>query len=101
MYTTLEDAPLPMNFTEAALYARKMKKHGHYDWRVPTINELNVLFNNRAAIGGFNANGSRPGSYWSSDPTTIPDNHAWNQSFSTGEMSIDRQHYNCAVRCVR
>ena len=34
---------------------------------MPTKEELNVLFNNRAEIGGFNETGSDPaGWYWSS-----------------------------------
>jgi hypothetical protein len=28
------------------------------DWRVPSKNGLNVLFNNRAAIGGFDISGT-------------------------------------------
>ncbi len=26
----------------------KLEQHGHRDWRVPTLNELDVLFQNRA-----------------------------------------------------
>ena len=56
-----------MTFNEAADYAAKLDAHGLHDWRVPTKGELNVLFNNRAAIGGFNVSGSPPGGwYWSS-----------------------------------
>ncbi len=49
---------------------------------MPTKNELNVLFNNRAAIGGFNASiyGSE-GWYWSS---TEAGNIALMQTFSDG-----------------
>lgn len=32
---------------------------------MPTVRELNVLFNNRAAIGGFNESGLLLGYYWS------------------------------------
>jgi hypothetical protein len=39
---------------------------------MPTKSELNVLFNNRAAIGGFDLSGSEPsGWYWSGRPTTV------------------------------
>ena len=54
MYATPADASLTMTFNEAQEYAAKLDAHGHKDWRVPTKAELNVLFNNRAAIGGFN-----------------------------------------------
>ena len=71
MYATPADASLTMKFNEAQEYAAKLDAHGHKDWRVPTKAELNVLFNNRAAIGGFNVTGSYPaGWYWSASPTT-------------------------------
>jgi hypothetical protein len=44
-------------FNEAHKYAQdaNAKKFPDYDdWGVPTKGELSVLFNNRAAIGGFN-----------------------------------------------
>jgi hypothetical protein len=34
-------------------HAATLNAHGHKDWRLPTKVELDVLFNNRAAIGGF------------------------------------------------
>src|SRR5205085_7850986 len=67
MYTTPEDAPLTYTFNEARKYASKLDAHSHRDWRVPTKGELNVLFQNKAAIGGFDVTGSPPaGWYWSS-----------------------------------
>lgn len=52
MYATPADAPLTMKFNAAKDYAQGLnaqKAHGHEDWHVPTKNELNVLFNNRAS----------------------------------------------------
>src|SRR5712691_7330547 len=67
MYATPNDAPLTYTFNQAQKYAAKLDAHGHHDWRVPTKGELNVLFQNRAAIGGFDESGSDPaGWYWSS-----------------------------------
>jgi hypothetical protein len=54
MYVTPADASLTMKWKEAMDYAKRLDTHGHQDWRLPTKGELNVLFNNRAAIGGFN-----------------------------------------------
>ena len=49
---------------------------------MPTKAELNVLFRNRAAIGGFDTTGSNPaGWYWSSSRFY---NGAWAQRFSDG-----------------
>src|SRR5712671_3680952 len=64
MYSTRWDAPVTYTFHEALGYASKLnavRAYNHEDWRVPKKNELDVLFNNRAAIGGFDESGS----YWS------------------------------------
>jgi hypothetical protein len=67
MYAAASDASMTMTFNEAKEYASKLDAQGHQNWRVPTKDELSVLFNNRAAIGGFNVSGSYPGGwYWSS-----------------------------------
>jgi hypothetical protein len=100
MYTTPADAPLTMKWQEAMEYAAKLDSHGHQDWRVPTKSELNVLFNNRATIGGFDVSGSSPaGWYWSSR-----ESHnllAWGQSFSDGCQFWDGKGYDSSLRCVR
>src|ERR1700733_10948638 len=83
VYATPADASLTMNFNEAQKYAAKLDAHGHNDWRVPTKTELNVLFNNRAAIGRFDISGSNPaGWYWSASPYYRWT--AWGQRFSDG-----------------
>jgi hypothetical protein len=51
MYASPADASLTMTFNDARKYAAQLDAHGNKDWRVPTMAELNVLFNNRAAIG--------------------------------------------------
>jgi len=100
MYVTPADASLTMTFNEAKEYAARLDAHGHKDWRVPTKAELNVLFNNRAAIGRFDVTGSDPaGWYWSASP------HdswvAWGQRFSDGCQGYDGKDGHSAVRCVR
>src|SRR5260370_42302873 len=85
MYTTPSEARLTMTFNEAKEYAARLDAHGHHDWRVPTKGELNVLFRNRAAIGGFDESGSNPaGWYWSS--TQDDDLSVWAQRFRGGEQ---------------
>jgi hypothetical protein len=88
MYATPADAPLTMTFNEAAEHAKtanSQKACGHRDWRVPTKAELNVLFNNRAAIGGFNVSGSYPAGWYCS---SLPgyERTAWCQRFSDGAL---------------
>jgi hypothetical protein len=103
MYAAPADASLTMTFNGAKEYAQDLitqKAHGHDDWHVPTKNELNVLFNNRAAIGGFNVSGSFPaGWYWSATPldTWI----AWGQRFSDGRQDNDGKDFRSSVRMVR
>lgn len=103
MYAMPADAPLSMIFNEAANYAQKLnaeKYLGHDDWRVPAKDELNVLFNNRAEIGGFNVSGSYPaGWYWSATPFNLW--LAWCQRFSDGAQNYTYEDYRSSVRCVR
>jgi hypothetical protein len=101
LYATPSDAPLTYTFNEAQRYAKHLDAHGHQDWRVPTRNELNVLFNNRAAIGGFNVTGSIPaGWYWSASENDYPWN-AWNQRFSDGSHLDYYKGNPSSLRCVR
>jgi len=100
MFATPSDAPEPMKWNEALKYAKDLDAHGHQDWRVPTKDELNVLFNNRAAIGGFNVTGSNPaGWYWSAS-----EHLRWNaldQRFSDGVRYNLTKARRSSVRCVR
>jgi len=100
MYATPADAPLTMTFNKAKEYASQLDAHGHQDWRVPTKDELNVLFNNRAAIGGFNLTGSNPaGWYWSASQTYVW--LAWDQRFSDGYQFNLIKDGHSSLRCVR
>jgi len=104
LYTTPADAPLTYTFNEAAKYAEQLnaqKYLGHDDWRVPTKSELNVLFNNHAAIGGFNEAGSnRAGWYWSSSPDYFK-HGGWAQRFSDGDQYYFFRNVDSSLRCVR
>lgn len=101
MYVMPADASLTMKWKEAMNYAAKLDAHGHQDWRLPTKGELKALFNNRAAIGGFNLTGLLPeGWYWSASK-----NHLWLawclcQSFSDGRQFNDYKFNRSSVRCV-
>jgi hypothetical protein len=100
MYATPADASLTMTFKEVKEYATRLDAHGHKDWHVPTKAELIVLFNNRAAIGGFDVTGSNPaGWYWSSTQGTKW--LAWGQRFSDGAQDYNTKVGHSSVRCVR
>jgi hypothetical protein len=65
MYATPNDAPLTMKWEQAVEYAATLDAHGRNDWRVSTKGELNVLLQNRSAVGGFNEETySASGSDW-------------------------------------
>ncbi|MFH1158877.1 MAG: hypothetical protein V1721_08410, partial [Pseudomonadota bacterium] len=67
---------------------------------LPAKNELNVLWTNRVAIGGFNLTGSYPaGYYWSSSEYNI--SNSWNQRFSVGSQHFSNKTSALSVRCVR
>jgi len=101
LYTTPWDAPRAYNWDSGSQYCADLLAYGHHDWRVPTKDELNVLFQNRTAIGGFNETGSLPaGWYWSSSRN--PGNGAWDQRFSDGGQYInDDKDNDSSLRCVR
>jgi uncharacterized protein DUF1566 len=99
MYAAPADA-LTMEWHDAMDYAVKLDAHGHRDWRVPTKGELNVLFNNRAALGGFNETGANPaGWYWSSSPSGLWT--SWAQRFSDGCQLNYLNDLHTPLRCVR
>jgi hypothetical protein len=68
---------------------------GYSDWYLPSINELNMLFINKVAIGGFVC--SR---YWSS--TEIDSNTAWVRIFYNGGVAeLGNKTSTWCVRAVR
>ena len=100
MYATFKDTALTYAFNKAQKYVAKLGAYGHQDWRVPTKGELNVLFQNRAAIGGFNETGSfTTGWYWSSTPKS--NSLAWVQRFSDGTQGNFYADSISSLRCVR
>ena len=71
------------------------------DWRLPTIEELATIYNNKAAIGGFNDSISNSSDYWSS---TIPENSTSNRyylDFFNGQRGSLKSSYDMRARAVR
>jgi hypothetical protein len=104
IYTTPADALKTYTFNDATDYAatlNKQKHLGHDDWRVPTKDELNLLFSNRAAIGGFDEAGCDPvGWYWSSTQGEY-NLGAWGQRFSDGTQLVSGKVVRVSLRLVR
>jgi hypothetical protein len=68
--------------------------NGYSDWYLPSKDELNKIYNNRAVIGGFtNLN------YWSS--TQLNGNGAWGRNFGLGHVYGPNKNSKANVRAVR
>jgi hypothetical protein len=105
MYAVPVDAPLTMKWKQAMRYAATFKGHGHPKgtFRVPTKDELTILFENKAAIGGFNETGSDSDvRYWSS-AEQLHDcvDSAWVRLFSNGRRGWDPKSAASSLRLVR
>jgi hypothetical protein len=64
------------------------------DWRMPTKHELNEMYLQKSAIGGFAADW-----YWSS--TELANSNAWSQIFSNGFQFTNNKDFFIYVRAVR
>jgi len=78
----------------AAGLAASVTDGGYDDWYLPSKYELNKLYLNRTAIGGFSDN-----LYWSS--TEYNNSLAWSQEFFIGTQSYDGKNYTRSVRAIR
>ena len=65
-------------------------------WRLPTKNELNILYKNKDKIGGFDVNGS---SYQSS--TRLDYYDTWDQTFFNGNQGYGANYWPHKIRAVR
>jgi hypothetical protein len=102
MYTTPADASGGYSWSAALDYCNTLRSGGHNDWRVPTLGELAVLFNNRGDIGAFNETGRMQGAtgyYWSSQQ--VSDSEAWAQRFNDGFHEHPAKDIASLLRCVR
>ena len=83
----------------AAQYCYDLSIHSQTDWYLPSINELNVLYTNAAAIGNFLTDGTW---YWSSSETS--NTYGWYQRFNDGIQSYAAaggKNAGMYARCVR
>jgi hypothetical protein len=78
----------------AARICNDLELNGFDDWYLPSKDELNKLYINKTAIGGFVA-----GDYWSSSESNA--NNAWRQDFFIGSELDDLKSRTFNVRAVR
>jgi hypothetical protein len=78
----------------AAQYCYEMVYEGYNDWYLPAKDELNTLYAQKVAVGGFTTS-----IYWSSSESTVT--NAWYQNFNAGNQNDDGKSYPNYVRCIR
>lgn len=78
----------------AAKLCSDLTLNSYSDWYLPSKDELDKLYTNKAAIGGFTTN-----TYWSSTETA--NNTAYSQYFSTGSQLSEFKSYTYFIRAVR
>jgi hypothetical protein len=97
MFATAKGSSGRMDFYDAVQYVKALDVHGHQDYRVPTINELDVLYENQdkgALKGTF-----EQATYWSSSEGL--NIFAYYQRFSDGGQNFYSKYFALYVRCVR
>lgn len=79
----------------AAEVCRNATHGGYTDWFLPSKDELNQLYLQRSAVGGFSGNFS----HWSSSEDG--DDKAWFHRFANNDQNDRRKDGSCLVRAVR
>lgn len=103
MYIQPSRPKTDFNFQQARKYAKKISNNYGVKYRLPTKNELNVIFNNSAVIGGFahqDPQSNMSYYYWSSATHNNPD-AAFAQNLDTGFKRRVRHHARISAFCIR
>ena len=83
-----------INWAGAVIACNNKTTNGFYDWYLPSQDELNKLYLNKGAIGGF-----ENFYYWSS--TEFVANFAWLQNFTSGVQDNANKYDSNYVRAIR
>lgn len=83
-----------MSWPDAAKSLDSLSVQGYTDWRLPTKDELQKLYDNKELVGGFSNN-----NYWTSTPTG---DFMWNLKFANGYWyNNNKNRPDFAVRAIR
>jgi len=82
------------DWDEAIKFCMDHRAGGFEDWRLPSIEELNLLYLNKDETGNFERF-----SYWSA--TEYAQHFAWFQNFYNGMQENDFKDNTCYVRPIR
>jgi hypothetical protein len=95
LVAALEDIGKGTTWAKAVKLCQDYRGGGFSDWRLPDKEELNRMYLNKSAIGGFKERHF----YWSA--TESDKNDAWDQSFRNGNSNLGYKLDNNYVRAVR
>ena len=94
LIASTEDLTGEADWEEAMEACREYRAGGYDDWRLPTDEELNLLYEARDQVGEMVRF-----SYWSA--TEYAGHFAWFQHFYNGMRENDFKDNTCYVRAVR
>lgn len=88
-----------VSWYQGSMYASNIKELGNLNARLPSNDELNIIFNN--LVEGRHEKVTKLGSvcYWSSSERY--NTHAWSQRFSDGGQGYNYKNDSFFIRCVR
>ncbi|EAT14864.1 DUF1566 domain-containing protein [Desulfuromonas acetoxidans] len=85
---------------DADKYCRQLTKGGHYDWRLPTVEELKELLQLSARHRRSRA-GVERAIYWTATPYGEEGRRFWAVSFLSEQAAAMEEHNYNSVVCVR
>jgi hypothetical protein len=71
------------------------------DWFLPSKDELNLMYTNSVAIGGFDLSANAPAFSYYLSSTEYTSNYVWTQSFYNGNLGHIFKYITYNVRAVR
>jgi hypothetical protein len=92
------------NWENARNECDALELNGFSDWRLPSKDELNLLYINKSTIGGFVTNNIKSvgdNCYWSSTVGSGYVHPLWFQNFETGKQDVIIDNWLLNVRAVR
>ena len=88
----------PNGYSACASYSQD----GKTGWRLPTLRELKLIYDNKAQLTSANLPTDSRAGYWSAtEYSSISSNAVWNADFSNGTTYRDNKSGYTRVRCVR
>lgn len=94
MFAAPQDSTGKFSFLHALQHAEKRNFLGYKDWRVPSVDEMEILYEHRDAIGGF-----QTARYRCAYPYYL--NLTWAHNFNTGHLEMQKPQNYLYLRCIR